>query len=253
MALFKIYSGTADDFDGINGFSNYALHPGYAYFFEDSGEFVVDTETGRYTVNASTLIKNNGTAIEFIDVDEVLYSPDGITKNALLVGGDSNTVRAIAIDAGALVIGDATKGIAGLKGTGALYASTAGIPQFGTLPLSAGGLGATDAAGARTNLSVYSKTETDTRIGVATSVIYTATLSASGWSGNDTDGYTYSYANTAIRCGKDGNVHPIITYVDNREEYSKISGAEATVGVGIVFTSPTKPENNIAISIIDVG
>lgn len=253
MALFKIYSGTADDFDGINGFSNYALHPGYAYFFEDSGEFVVDTETGRYTVNASTLIKNNGTDIKFIDVDKVLYSPDGITKNALLVGGDGNTVRAIAIEKGALVIGDTANGVAGLKGTGALYASTAGIPQFGTLPLSAGGLGATDAAGARTNLSVYSKTETDTRIGVATSVIYTATLSASGWSGNGTDGYTYSYANTSIRCGKDGNVHPIITYVDNREEYSKISSAEATVGVGIVFTSPTKPENNIAISIIDVG
>ena len=253
MALFKIYSGTADDFNGINGFANYALHPGYAYFFEDSGEFVVDTENGRYTVNASTLIKNNGTDIEFIDVDEVLYSPDGITKNALLVGGDGNTVRAIAIDAGALVIGDAANGVAGLRGTGALHATVSGTPKFGTLPIEAGGTNATTAADARTNLEVYSKNETDNRIGAATSVIYTATLSASGWTGNDTDGYTYSYANTAIRCGKDGNVHPIITYVDNRKEYSNISGAEATVGVGIVFTSPSKPENNIAISIIDVG
>lgn len=253
MALFKIYSGTADDFNGINGFSNYAIHPGYAYFFEESGEFIVDTETGRYSVNAATLIKNNGTTIEFIDVDEVLYSPDGITKNALLVGGDTNTVRAIAIDAGALVMGDATNGVAGVLGTGALFATISGAPKFDTLPIEAGGTNATTVADARTNLDVYSKKETSDRVAVATSVVYTTTLTASGWSGNADDGYTYSYANASVRCGANGDVHPIITYTSNREEYNYIDSAEATVGVGIVFTSPTKPENNIAISIIDVG
>lgn len=252
MALFKIYSGTADDFDGINGFSNYAVHPGYAYFFEDSGEFVVDTENGRYTVNASTLIKNNGTGIEFIDVDEVLYSPDGITKNALLVGGDSNTVRAIAIDEGALVIGNATNGVAGLVGTGALYADTSGLPKFGTLPLSAGGLGANTKEGARANLEVYSKKETDEAIDAATSVAYTATLSASGWSGNDDDGYTYNYSNTSLSCGKNNDVPPIISWTSNKDEYTKIDSAEATAHTGIVFTASEAIEGDIGIVIIDV-
>jgi hypothetical protein len=48
-----------------------------------------------------------------------------------------------------------------LQGTGALFAATAGAPQFGTLPISVGGTGAINAAGARTNLDVYSKLETD--------------------------------------------------------------------------------------------
>lgn len=253
MALFKIYSGTADDFSGINGFANYALHPGYAYFFEDSGEFVVDTENGRYSVNATTLIKNNGDNVEFIDVDEVLYTPDGIAKNALLVGGDGTTVRAIAIDAGALVVGDTENGFAGVSGTGALYASSLGAPQFGKLPITAGGTNATTAEGARANLDVYSKLDTDNKVAKATSVVYTTTLAANNWSGNADDGYTQTYANASIRCGVSGDVHPIITYTSNRDEYNYIDSAEATVGVGIVFNASTKPESDIGISIIDVG
>lgn len=249
MALFKIYSGTADEFP-----QDYALHPGYAYFFEDSGELVIDTESGRIDVKASSLVKDNGDEVEFIDVDDVLIaSKDGVTKNALLVGGEGNTVRAIAIDAGALVIGNEENGIAGLVGTGALHATESGAPKFGTLPITAGGTGATNADAARSNLDVYNKSEADNKVKSATSLVYAGTLSASGWQGNEDDGYTYTYNESRIRCGVSGDVHPIITYTSNKEEYNYIDSAEATVGVGILFTASTKPESDIGISIIDVG
>lgn len=249
MALFKIYSGTADEFP-----QDYAVHPGYAYFFEDSGELVIDTDGGRIDVKATMLVRNSGDELEFIDVDDVLIAgTDGITKNAILVGGDNNTVKAIAVANGSLVVGNTENGVAGLNGTGALYASTLGAPQFGTLPITAGGTGATSAAAARTNLDVYSKAGTDNKVAGATSKTYAGTLTASGWTGNSDDGYTYSYAETRLRCGVDGSVHPIITYITNREEYNYIDTADATVGVGIVFSASTKPENDIGISIVDIG
>lgn len=178
MALFKIYSGTADEFP-----SNYALHPGYAYFFEDSGELVIDTNNGRIDVKVSQLIKTVNGEVTFVDVDDVLIAADnsGLTKNAILVGGENNTVRAIAIAAGSVVIGDATNGVKGINGTGALYATTSGAPSFGTLPLSAGGTGATTAAAARTNLDVYSKGETNNKIDEVTTLAYSTTLARTSW------------------------------------------------------------------------
>lgn len=247
MALFKIYSGTADEFP-----QDYALHPGYAYFFEDSGELVIDTDAGRIDVKATILVKNSGDELEFIDVDDVLVAgADGITKNAILVGGDNNTVRAIAIANGDLVVGNTEDGVAGLNGTGALYASTLGAPQFGTLPITAGGTGATSAVAARTNLDVYSKKETEDKVDEVTTLAYTTTLAASGWVASE-DLYTYTYTNTDLKCGKNGNVPLIISYTSNKDDWSKVDSAEAEPGQGIIFTSSKAIEGDIGIVIIDV-
>lgn len=248
MALFKIYSGTADEFP-----SNYALHPGYAYFFEDSGELVIDTNNGRIDVKVSQLIKTVNGEVTFVDVDDVLTAADdnGLTKNAILVGGENNTVRAIAIAAGSVVIGDATNGVKGINGTGALYATTSGAPSFGTLPLSAGGTGATTAAAARTNLDVYSKGETNNKIDEVTTLAYSATLAQASWVQSG-DTYTYTYSNTNLKCGKNGNVPPIITWTSNQDDYNKIDDAQATVGTGIIFTANKAIEGDIGIIIVDV-
>ena len=248
MALFKIYSGTADEFP-----SNYALHPGYAYFFEDSGELVIDTDNGRIDVKVSQLIKTVDGEVTFVDVDDVLTAADdnGLTKNAILVGGENNTVRAIAITAGSVVIGDATNGVKGINGTGALYATTSGAPSFGTLPISAGGTGATTAAAARTNLDVYSKGETNNKIDEVTTLAYSATLAQASWVQSG-DTYTYTYSNTNLKCGKNGNVPPIITWTSNQDDYNKIDDAQATVGTGIIFTASKAIEGDIGIIIVDV-
>ena len=248
MALFKIYSGTADEFP-----SNYALHPGYAYFFEDSGELVIDTDNGRIDVKVSQLIKTVNGEVTFVDVDDVLTAADsnGLTKNAILVGGENNTVRAIAIAAGSVVIGDATNGVKGINGTGALYATTSGAPSFGTLPISAGGTGATTAAAARTNLDVYSKGETNNKIDEVTTLAYSATLAKASWVQSG-DTYTYTYSNTNLKCGKNGNVPPIITWTSNQDDYNKIDDAQATVGTGIIFTANKAIERDIGIIIVDV-
>lgn len=248
MALFKIYSGTADEFP-----SNYALHPGYAYFFEDSGELVIDTDNGRIDVKVSQLIKTVNGEVTFVDVDDVLTAADsnGLTKNAILVGGENNTVRAIAIAAGSVVIGDATNGVKGINGIGALYATTSGAPSFGTLPVSAGGTGATTAAAARTNLDVYSKGETNNKIDEVTTLAYSATLAKASWVQSG-DTYTYTYSNTNLKCGKNGNVPPIITWTSNQDDYNKIDDAQATVGTGIIFTANKAIEGDIGIIIVDV-
>lgn len=248
MALFKIYSGTADEFP-----SNYALHPGYAYFFEDSGELVIDTDSGRIDVKVSQLIKTVNGEVTFVDVDDVLTAADSndLTKNAILVGGENNTVRAIAIAAGSVVIGDATNGVKGINGTGALYATTSGAPSFGTLPISAGGTGATTAATARTNLDVYSKGETNNKIDEVTTLAYSTTLAKASWVQSG-DTYTYTYSNTNLKCGKNGNVPPIITWTSNRDDYNKINDAQATVGTGIIFTANKAIEGDIGIIIVDV-
>lgn len=248
MALFKIYSGTADEFP-----SNYALHPGYAYFFEDSGELVIDTNNGRIDVKVSQLIKTVNGEVTFVDVDDVLTAADdnGLTKNAILVGGENNTVRAIVITAGSVVIGDATNGVKGINGTGALYATTSGAPSFGTLPISAGGTGATTAAAARTNLDVYSKGETNNKIDEVTTLAYSATLAQASWVQSG-DTYTYTYSNTNLKCGKNGNVPPIITWTSNQDDYNKIDDAQATVGTGIIFTANKAIEGDIGIIIVDV-
>lgn len=259
MALFKIFRGPEDNLNRV------PLHEGYAYFTEDKGNLFIDIsneEGGRLQVNAyaAQVLKND---ITEIDIDDIFLKNmtatvaqggtghNSLTVNALLIGNGTNAVKMVEIAAGQVVIGNSENGVTGLQGTGALYAATAGAPQFGTLPLSVGGTGATNAAMARTNLDVYSKTETDNQISESTSVAYTTTLSAGNWILNG-DMYTQTYSNTGLTCGKAGNVPPIVTYTSNLDEYSKIDHADATVGTGITFYIKEKPQSDIALVIIDV-
>lgn len=259
MALFKIFRGAENDLNSV------PLHEGYAYFTEDKGNLYIDIgneEGDRVQVNAyaAQILRNDITEIDIDDiflknmVATVAQGGTGastLTVNALLVGNGTDPVKMISISQGALVIGDTTNGVAALTGTGALYALTSGAPTFGTLPISAGGTGATNAANARTSLDVYSKTETDTQVSGATTVAYTTTIPASGWILNG-DMYTYTYSNTSLTCGSAGNVAPLVTYTSNLEEYSKIDHADATAGTGIIFYTEEKPENDIGLIVIDL-
>lgn len=115
-----------------------------------------------------------------------------------------------------------------------------------------GGTGASTAEEARTNLDVYSKEEVDNN---ATSVSYKTTLFQDAWTQEESTGkYIYKYANTNLRCGKDGDIPPIITYTSNKTDYSNISSDDtlATPGDGILFKTSTLPSADIGLIIIDV-
>ena len=85
----------------------------------------------------------------------------------------------------------------------------------------------------------------------ARSVQHTATLAAASWSGESAP-YTYTLSLTALKCGSDGSVSPIISPTSNVEEYSYITSATATAGTGITFSASTKPASAIGIIIVDV-
>ena len=265
MALFKIFRGPEE------GLNEIPCHDGYAYFTQDSGKLFIDigNEPGdRVQVNAfaaEALIKENADGtFEYIDIDDLMLKDaiasvaqggtgrNSLTVNALLVGNGTNAIKMVSMAEGGLAVGDATNGIKSLTGTGVLFALSSGAPEFGLVPISLGGTNANTATGARTNLDVFSKGEVNSKVEKVTSKVYTATLYASGWVSSDSQ-YTYSLSLTSIKCGAGGDVHPIITYTSNKDEYSNIDSAEATIGVGIVFTATKKPENDIGISIIDVG
>lgn len=92
----------------------------------------------------------------------------------------------------------------------------------------------------------------NTNINKATSNSYSITITPANWATSGSK-FTYTYSNTAIRCGKTGSVPPIITYTSNQKEYSYIESAVATAGTGIVFTATTKPTSNIGLIIVDPG
>lgn len=120
-----------------------------------------------------------------------------------------------------------------------------------TIAIAHGGTGAITASAARTNLSVYSKSETDAEVDEATSVAYTATLAAANWV-SSSGVYTYTYSNTSLSCGKNHDVPPIVTYTSNQDEFLKITDAQATAGTGIVFTAEEAISSAIGILIIDI-
>lgn len=70
----------------------------------------------------------------------------------------------------------------------------------------------------------------------ARTVQYTATLSASGWVQSGSS-YVYSLSLPTLTCGSDGTISPIISWTSNKTDYAKIDEANATAGVGIVFTA----------------
>lgn len=217
-----------------------------------------------------------------IDVQHGGTGRNSLTMNAVLVGNGTDTVKLIPADIGAFFVetkngqpkfgvlpvgqggigtntlanggilkGNGTGAVTALTGTGALYAATSGAPQFGNLPLTMGGTGGNSAASARNNLSVYSKAEMDQAIANSTTVAYSTTLESAEWATDPAGGFVYTYSNTSLRCGKNHDVPPEVTFTSNREEYNKIDYAMAEAGVGIKFYIEKRPANDIGIIVID--
>jgi len=258
MALFKINRGSEANLPATKT-------DGYAYFCSNTGNFFIDANMGtesspdvqRIQLNALAAQKlSDGTTT--IEIDNVMLKTDvatvaqggtglaTLTLNGVLVGNGTDSVKLVS------------------TASGAMYATTTGgEPQFGTLPVAQGGTGGTDAAAARTNLSVYSKTETDsadTTIKNSVTKItprqWQLSLSASAWTTSSSGGYEWNHANTSVTCGNDGSFSPHIAPLDgtNLTEYYKITSAEATPGTGIVFkAAEKKPEETVTVIIQDFG
>lgn len=121
--------------------------------------------------------------------------------------------------------------------------------------------------------NVYNKTEIDTKFDKNFARAFEHIITVDSWH-QENDEFVSFYFNDELNCGRGGNVPPIITYETNQEEYSMIRAAVASVtieegeidyGKGnivssgkhktgqIAFYSPTKPQNDIKIIIIDRG
>lgn len=246
MALFKVYSGTREEFP-----SDYPLHPGYAYFFKDDGIFAIDTENERKNVAVSEIVRTVEGGPKSVSTDTLLWTEDEPTPDCLVVSGENNLMYYMPIDNNSVIIKNDKGLFTGINGAGALYSTLADAPSFGTLPISVGGTGATTAADARSNLDVYSKSEVDAKTAGGVSACYSVSVRSTDWalSGNY---YIYNYSNTDLKCGSDGKVPPIIRCRTGQESYNKINKATATAGSGIQFRSSEAITRNMLIDIIDV-
>ena len=247
MALFKVYSGTRDEFP-----DDYPCHPGYAYFFKDDGIFMIDVDDKtRVTVNAPNIVKAIDQKPTVYDSRDILTTKGGfLGKNSLIATTDNNCVYEVSLNNGSILTKDKNGKFISVSGEGALYSIASEAPSFGTLPLSAGGTGATTAADARSNLDVYSKSEVDAKAG-GVSTCYAVSIKSTDWtlSGNY---YVYNYNNTNLKCGSSGKIPPIIRCRTGQESYNKINKAVATAGSGIQFKSSEAITGNMLIDIIDV-
>ncbi|MCM1324348.1 MAG: hypothetical protein NC218_09305 [Acetobacter sp.] len=117
--------------------------------------FVDISNSTRVQISASKLSKSvadgsGGTTYIVVEAEDVVAKSKiaNAAENAVLVGAAKNSFG--------------TNEVKAIPNTsGAFHSDGLTAPKFGTLPLSAGGVGATNAAGARTNLEVYSKDETE--------------------------------------------------------------------------------------------
>lgn len=248
MSLFKVYSGTRDEFP--DGYPN---HPGYAYFFKDDGIFMIDVDDEtRVTVNAPNIVKVIDQKSIVYDSRDILTTEGGfLGKNSLIATTDNNCVYEVSLNNGSILTKDKNGRFISVSGEGALYSIASEAPSFGTLPISVGGTGATTAADARSNLDVYSKSEVDAKTAGGASTCYAVSVKSTDWALSD-NYYIYNYSNTDLKCGSDGKVPPIIRCRTGQESYNKINRATATAGSGIQFRSSEAITGNMLIDIIDV-
>ena len=249
MSLFKVYSGTRDEFP-----PDYPKHPGYAYFFKDDGIFMIDVDDEtRVTVNAPNIVKAIDQKPTVYDSTDILTTKGGfLGKNSLIATTDNNCVYEISLNNGSILTKDKNGKFISVSGEGALYSIASEAPSFGTLPLSAGGTGAKTATDARSNLDVYSKSEVDAKTAGGVSTCYAVSIKSTDWtlSGNY---YVYNYNNTNLKCGSSGKIPPIIRCRTGQESYNKINTANATAGSGIQFKSSGAITENMLIDVVDVG
>lgn len=229
MALFKIYRGLKSELPKT-------MHEGFAYFVEDTGALFIDvSNTQRVQVNA---LNADGLKLEngdVINADEVLTTSDIVNVenggtgagtlqvNALLLGNGTDPIKMIVIPKDYFVLGSDTEGVVGKSKEEILNL-----------------------------LSVYTKTETNSKVDEVTSVAYTdGVLKADGWKA-DYNLFSQSYIQTRLKCGKNGAVPPIVSYLSNKADWSKIIFAEATPGEGIKFYCQDVPVADIKIVVLDV-
>ena len=92
----------------------------------------------------------NNDSIPPIDADNLNNLSNAVQLLSVENGGTGATTHT----QGGVLVGQGTNAIQTLTGTGALYATTSGSPQFGTLPVSCGGTGATTQQAAREALGL---------------------------------------------------------------------------------------------------
>lgn len=294
MALFKPYSGTSAELAQV------PVHDGYAYFTTDDSKLSVDINGTRYSANAKnadglvdgdgsltadgikSLINNlsiNTINITYDDTSSryigTLVNPtDGIgdlVKLHFIHGAptdkDTNNLFIYINNEKYIVVN--TLGI--LQEEDQNYSSieylafysdvnTDRLKIFTVLDLK---VNLTEDS-FRNKINVYSKTEVDNKladINVETYKNYSISVSSSGWTTDGTTGnYKYVYTNTALKCGSDGNMAPIISYENDStspvssaalDDYAKIYNAVCTAGVGITFYANAAITNTLTLKILD--
>ena len=290
MALFKPYSGTSAELAQV------PVHDGYAYFTTDDSKLSVDINGTRYSANAKNadgLVDGNGSLtadgiknlINNLAINTINITLDN--ANSRYVGtlvnptdGIGDLVKLNFIDSAVIedidmyfymndtqyyfgdMLGPVLRKQSHYEGVYLAFhaINTRGIHGFYILNV----VGEESEENLRNNLEVYSKTEVDNKladINVETYKPYTITVSSSGWTTDGTTGnYKYVYTNTALKCGSDGNMAPIISYENDStspvssaalDDYAKIYNAVCTAGVGITFYANAAITNSLTLKILD--
>ena len=92
----------------------------------------------------------NNDSIPPIDADNLNDLSTAVENLQVENGGTGVTT----LDEGGVLLGNGTSAVQTLVGTGAFFATSNGNPQFGTLPISCGGTGATTQDAARAALGL---------------------------------------------------------------------------------------------------
>lgn len=96
---------------------------------------------------APTFVNDNTPAINATNLNNLVQAVENLTVPN---GGTGNS----SFTEGSILIGDGADPITEISGTGAVYATTSGDPQFGTLPVSCGGTGVTTLEQLKANLGL---------------------------------------------------------------------------------------------------
>ena len=96
---------------------------------------------------APTFVNDNTPAINATNLNNLAKAVESLGVEN---GGTGNS----SFTEGAILVGDGTDPVTEVYGSGALYATTQGDPQFGTLPVSCGGTGATTLEQFKANLGL---------------------------------------------------------------------------------------------------